>query len=578
MNKYTLGIGHDLWISSAAISSGGEILAATPEERLNRVKNYRGFPKRAVDFCLSSVGATLDEIDRVVIGWNPLRHMTAHHGRYVNETRWRPEYLYNIPSHLSSMGGVSPDNGLAIQIERKKIEFIDHHLAHAVGVVETSGFDECFYYILDGVGEVESSYFGYYKNGKYVKLGSVRYPHSIGLVYSAVTQYLGYRPHSDEWKVMALSAYSTRETNKFYKTLLQLIEARDDGQYRIDLNYFCYQHPEENSGCYTTFEFDNLLGLKRSPTKVDLSNGDYIDLAAAVQFVFEDKVFDLLNGLRKRYHFKKLCLAGGCFMNSVFNGKLTEIVGAENVHIGPSPDDSGIAIGAALWTNNGDVGGISGKTIKSHRGNSCYWGRSFSDDQIKNTLDSAKIKYKQFQSDAERFTTTARIIADGYIVGWFQGRSEFGQRALGNRSILADPRRIDVKDRINAAVKFRESYRPFAPAILKEYTTAYFDVQETFESYFMEKVAQVRYERRSEVPGVVHEDGSGRLQTVSAESNPEFHQLISSFFDISGVPIVLNTSFNLNGEPNVDSPTDAIRTFFTCGLDVLVMGNYIVEK
>ena len=574
MKNVVLGLGHDLWISSAAIAIDGQISFAIAEERLNRKKNYRGYPKKSINEAISHCKIEFEDIKKVVVGWNPTKHMGAYHGRFLNETRWRPEYLYNIPAQLSNLKESKYQEISIILDKDVEVEYIDHHLAHASGSVGLSGFEQCFYYVLDGVGEVESSYYGVYENGEFNYKGSEKYPNSIGLLYSAITQFLGFKPHSDEWKIMALSAYSNRTQNRYVKKLRNLIEVDAEGAFRLDTNYVAFHLPEQYDGAFTNDLFEKYIGLKRTTDKSRINETDYLELAAAIQFVFEDVVFEILEKKRSLFAIEKFCLSGGCFMNSVFNGKLANKWGSENIYIGPAPDDSGIAIGAAYWG--------SGILSENHGGrkkiSQAYLGRSFDDGVIENTLKTYKLPYIKYEKTSELIETVAKRIASGDLVGWFQGRSEFGQRALGNRSILADPRKIDVKSKINLAVKFREEFRPFAPSILKEKVGEYFLVEPNFESSFMEKVAIFKPDVRHKVPGVVHEDGSGRLQTVAKNDNSLYYALIEKFGEITDIPILLNTSFNVNGEPNVDSPSDAIRTFFTCGLDVLVLGNFVIYK
>lgn len=574
MSNYVLGLGNDLWISSASLCKDGRIISAISEERLNRIKNFRGYPRLAIKKCLFEAGIELSQVNKIVVGWNPAKHMSATHGRYLNETRWRPEYLYNIPAQILSNKSISPEFLMMNINSHCSIEYIDHHLAHAAGSVLMSGFDKCFYYVLDGVGEIESSYYGFYENKKFTKLGAVKFPHSIGLVYSAITQFLGFKPHSDEWKVMALSAFSHRANNKYYKKLSNIIKIDVNGNYRIHGDYFSYHLPEEHSGSYTTSEFEKYIGLKRAETRECVEQSEYLDLAAAIQFVFEDKVFEIIRKFKKKYKFEKICLSGGCFMNSLFNGKLANEFGSNNIYIGPAPDDSGISLGASLYGSiNSALLSTNNEQIKV-----ANWGGRFDDQYVEKVLRLYKIKYAKMSAYDQVIEFAANKISSGALIGWFQGRSEFGQRALGNRSILADPRSESVKDRINSAVKFREGFRPFAPSIMKEFTSDYFDVDDNFESNFMEKVANFKKDKMAKVKGVVHNDGTGRVQTVAKEQNELYYSLLNKYYQLTGVPILLNTSFNVNGEPNVESPEDAIKTFFTCGLEILIINKFVVMK
>jgi carbamoyltransferase len=348
---------------------------------------------------------------------------------------------------------------------------------------------------------------------------------------------------------------------------MSLIRLLDDGTFELDLTYFDYYLFDKQATMYSS-QMINLLGRPRK--RKEPIEETHIQIAAALQRVFEEAATHLLVHLRKQTNTAKVVLAGGGFMNSVFNGKIVGKGIFDDVFISSCPDDSGTSVGAALYLYHTILGNTDRK-LQRHN----FWGPEYSDSEIRNILEKYKV-FRMYHQDIEK--VAAKLIAEGKLVGWFQGKMEFGQRALGNRSILANPCMAEMKDIVNKAVKYREDFRPFAPAILEEHTEEYFDVAEGTRVPYMEKVFPIKNDKRKKIPAVVHVDGSGRLQTVSRSTNAKFYNVINHFFEITGIPIVLNTSFNLNGEPIVCTPTDAIRTFFSCGLDCLAIGNYLVEK
>ena len=565
-----LGISHDLWISSAAIVINGKVKAAIAEERLNRIKKYKGFPTLAVRYCLHKAGIKIDQVDLIVNGWNPAWYLEALNTRYSSQSRWRAEYLYSIPNNIISI----KDNFNLKETEQNfkglgpKIKYIDHHLAHAAGSYYLSDYKNALFLVADGRGERHTATYGTCNNNKIKVLDTVNYPNSLGLFYSTITQFLGFIPDSDEWKVMALASLGTSKKNKFYKKISKIINVDKDGKFRINLDYFGFHQPDVFGNKFYSEEFKKLVGI--SPRKPDRKlMVEHKNLAWACQKVFEETFFKILNKLHRQYKKNNLILSGGCFMNSVLNGKVLKNTPFKKVFIGPCPDDSGISVGSAIW-------GYYNRNPNSKRqlNNHNYWGPEYK-GQAEVILKKFKIKYSKL---TKPWITAAELLNKGKIIGWYQGRAEFGQRALGNRSILADPRNPENKELVNKAVKYRESFRPFAPAILNEDIKKYFISEDEKTVKFMEKVFQFKSFAKSKVPAVVHVDGSGRLQTVDAKSNKKFYLLIKHFKSLSGVPIILNTSFNLNGEPIVCNPNDAIRTFFSCGLDCLIIEDFLISK
>lgn len=565
-----IGIAHDLVISSAAVVRDGKVVAAIAEERLNRQKQFKGFPALALQECLRMAGADLGDVDAIALGWNPTRHMEFANARQSSNSRYHPEHLYAVPNMLlgtfrrpsaEQMEEVLPGLGT-------RILYYDHQLVHAANAFYLSDFETAAVFSADGRGERATAMWGKASRANGIQQQTeVLFPHSLGLFYGAVTQFLGYKPDSDEWKVMAMASYG-RPDNEFYQPMKELVEVDEkSGRFYVDQRCLSFAVPESHGGRFYTPEFVERFGPPRGAS--DPIEQRHQDIGWAMQRVFEESMTQTLKAVYEQTGEDRLVAGGGCMMNSVYNGKITQATPFKELFISSCPDDSGIAVGAALLAYHQLA---EQKQYPAHRHN--YWGPCY-DEQIPEILRNYKLEHRALEDPSR---TAAELLVDGMIIGWYQGPMEFGQRALGNRSILADPRRTDAKDLVNAAVKYRESFRPFAPAILAERTDEYFLAEHGASVPFMERVYMFREEVQDEVPAVVHADGTGRLQTVQREHNPRFYDLIAEFDRLTGVPIVLNTSFNLNGEPIVCTPTDAIRTFYSCGLDALILGDYLIEK
>lgn len=565
----TVGIAHDLFISSAAVVRDGQVVAAIAEERLNRQKQYRGFPTLALKECLGMAGVTLRDVSAIAMGWNPTRHMEFPNYRQSNNARWKAEYLYAIPNMVLGTAAQSSGEWIEQVIDglKPRLQYYDHQLAHAANAYYLSGYDRAAVFTADGRGERDTAYWGWADRNGLHKLGATYFPHSLGLLYGTVTQYLGFRPDSDEWKVMALAAYGKAD-NLYYTRMRSFVEVDPTtGRFFIDQKFFSFGQPEVYGGRFYTPDFVECFGPPRDRDAPIEQR--HADIACALQQVFEETMTCILTSVHRQSGESRLVVAGGCMMNSVYNGKMTHQTPFEEVYVSSCPDDSGISVGAALlaYYQLADE-----PQFANHSHN--YWGPTY-DDEIEETLNKYKLHYTPLADPAH---TAAELLADNLLLGWYQGPMEFGQRALGNRSILADPRQPDNKDRINAAVKYREEFRPFAPAILLERVHDFFYAEPAGRVPFMERVYQFREDVRAKVSAVVHVDGSGRLQTVERQDNPRFYDLIKQFERLTDIPMVVNTSFNLNGEPIVCTPSDAIRTFYSCGLDALIIGDYILRK
>ena len=561
-----LGIYPYIHISSAALLINGKIVSAAQEERFNRRKMSTEFPSQSISWCLKQNNLKFKDLDYIVVPWNPQKNINHVSKRWVNELRWRGELLTNIPGNLMRMINEKEDDKISMNWGKNKLVYLDHHLCHAAFGYFQSSFADADILTIDGHGENETCFLGSAKNGNITKLDQILYPHSVGLFYGTFTNFLGFKPDSDEWKVMALSSYSTKKN--IYDDKIKKLYSFYKNKFELDLSYFNFYTFDRNKNFFSS-KFTELLGEERiGNTK--LSKKHYL-IAGAMQRHFETIVIRLLKLLKKKGKSNNLILGGGAAMNCVFNGKLDNLKIYKDSHISYAPDDSGVAIGAALFFYKK----LSAKKHKPKEVKQCYYGPSFSNNKILNILNQSKIDYlipKNINS------YIAKEISKGKLVGWFQGGMEFGHRALGNRSILADPSDENIKKTINLAVKFRESFRPFAPAIMKEHVSDIMDIPKKRNVYFMERAYKFKNKWRKIVPGVCHADNTGRVQTVDKTSNLKFYNLINEFYKITKIPLLLNTSFNLNGEPIVMSPTDAIRTFYSCGLDILVLNNYVIHK
>ena len=570
-----LGINHDMFITSAALINDGKIISAIPEERISREKLSRKFPEKAINQILKENNLNINNIDIFSNSYNPANLMTKFNPIFSTSRRSRSDYLYSVPDNLFKINeNIDPLNSeyllqeIKIKNKIKKIYFVNHHLAHAANAFFISPFKKSAILTADGRGEIDSCSFSLGVGNKIKLIKKISFPHSVGSFYSTFTEFLGYKANSDEWKVMALSSYCKNKKNKFYKFIKKLVKIdKSDGTFALNTNYF-----KETVHEYGKMYSDEFIRVFGSPRKKDEKiTNRHIEIAGAMQVVSEEIVLNMLNWLQKKTKSENLSVSGGFFMNSVFNGKITKLTKFKNIFISSCPDDSGLSIGAALYVYN-HILNRKKRYIQKHN----YYGPCFSNDEIKKTLDNYKINYSFNKKNLSKIV--AKKISEGKIIGWFQGKMEFGQRALGNRSILGDPRILKNRDKINQIIKFRESFRPFAPAILNEKKEDFFLIRKNETANFMEKVFLIKNKMHNKIPAVTHIDGSGRLQTVEKTTNPKFYDLIKEFFNITSIPILINTSFNLNGEPIVCTPQDAIRTFNTSGLDMLVIGDFIISK
>jgi carbamoyltransferase len=562
-----LGINSAGFNTSTALIIDGEIIYAVEEERLNREKRTRNFPSLGIKDALKTAGLKIEDLDAIAIAWNPAVNLELHNVAQSSKIRYLGEIFYNVPSSLMNIKGNNESMYSRQLIEFKDgakldIYYITHHLSHA-STFYYSPFSNASIMTIDAFGEKECVLFAEGNDTDLKTIWTQEFPHSLGAFYSTITEFLGFQPQSDEWKLMGAAPYG--DPDEFYTKLKKLVIFKNEG-FELDLSFFNF-YMFHRPGRFTQ-KFSDYIGIPPNPKDKPLSK-QYYNLAASAQKIMEEIYFHLLNQLYSKSQYKdNLVLAGGVVFNSVANGKILQNTSFKEVYIPPVPDDSGGSLGAAFYVYHQ----LSKKKRVKHL-SSNYLGPSFSEDEIQIELDKYKLQYTKLENPSLK---AAELIYNGKIIGWFQGRLEFGDRALGNRSILADPRDSSMKDKVNETIKYREPFRPFAPSILNEKVSEYFD--NAVSTPFMEKVFPIKKEKQEIIPAVTHVDGSGRLQTVTEEQNKLYYSLIKEFEKLSGIPIVLNTSFNLKGEPMVASPKDAIRTFFTSGLDALILGNFLLEK
>ena len=556
----SLGINYSqMHDSSACIVRDGETLFAVAEERLSRSKHDARFPVRSIQACLDFAGVKAFDLDFVCFGWQPPRAAYLHDLRdyFSGKRSFGSNNLLNSTRHFASMqrqnGGEKPfvrNFGST----RAQFRFVDHHLAHAISAYAFSGFDDAAVLVIDGRGAWEATSLWHGSGGRLQHVFTIPWPNSLGLLYAQFTQYLGFAPYSDEWKVMGLAPYGEPGIS-----LADFVNPNDD-PYRVNTRRLLGRDSAPTAG------IEELLGPSRVP---ESDIGDrHKNVAHAIQDACEAAMFTLVRAAVAKTKSRNVCLAGGVALNSKANGKILASGLVDKLFIQPAAGDDGVCLGAALapYVDNG------GK-LPLHRMRHAYLGPAASESEITRALETYKIRNTRLSDPA---SATADLLAAGKIVGWYQGRMEFGPRALGSRSILADPRDPEMNARVNNAVKFREWWRPFAPSMLAEAASDYLET--TPDSPFMIVTAQVRADKRSVIPSVTHVDGSARPQTVEQDVNPLYYKLIDEFGRRTGVPVIMNTSFNLRGEPIVCSPTDAIRTFYSSGLDALVLGDRLVEK
>ncbi|HEB87456.1 MAG TPA: carbamoyltransferase [Gammaproteobacteria bacterium] len=568
--------------SSACIIKGDKIIAAAEEERFRRVKHWAGFPSESIGYCLDSAGLSISDISHIGINSDPSQSFWKKIG-YTLSGKASPSLVLEKLRTRGKRKGVVEFLQEYYPNDEIKAELVavEHHLAHLASCFYVSEFESAAVLSVDGFGDFSSGAWGRGKGNEIDVQNRVYFPHSLGVFYQALTQYIGFPHYGDEYKVMGLAPYGKP---KYMEEMRDIARLGSNGEYSLSLKYFRHQRHEigyewDNtaprvSQLYTD-ALERLLGPARKEDEP--LEQKHKDIAHCIQKMYEEAFFNTLNHLHKVTGEDKLCLAGGCAMNSVANGKIYRNTPFKHVYIQPAAGDAGGAVGAALVAAQRAGIDVSGSSMKH-----AYWGPEFEDSQIREVLGARSSALEEENCEIEYISDgdalarrTAVAISEAKVIGWFQGSMEWGPRALGNRSIVCDPRRGDMKDILNLKIKRRESFRPFAPSILREHVSEWFE--EDDDVPFMMKVFQIREDKRAKIPAVTHVDGSGRLQTVCQETNPRYFNLIKEFYKISGVPLLLNTSFNEN-EPIVCNPDEALDCFLRTNMDVLVLGDYFISR
>ena len=566
--------------ASACIFVNNKLIAAAEEERFTRIKHSAGFPLNAIKFCLKYADLDISKIDHVTINRNPKQ-------KIIKKLLFASKKIFKLKFLKDRFSNLRKINSIKIEFIknfnssfRANIHNIDHHLSHVASSVFFSGYKDTNFISVDGFGDFASTLTGFYDGKNIHKFNEVLFPHSLGLFYTAITQYLGFLKYGDEYKVMGLAPYGEPI---YYEKIKNLLIKKKDGLFNLNLNYFLHHTGnvemtwltgEPKIGLVYGKKLIELLGPSREND--DKIEQHHMDIAASTQKIYEEFLFDMANNLYEKNKNDSLCLSGGCGMNSVANGKILNNTKYKNIYIPSAPGDSGGAIGSASIVINN----LSKEKLSFS--DNPFLGPKFSNHEIEIILEKNKKQIRNERTIVNKidnknrlFEQTAKLIAEGAVVGFFNGRMEWGPRALGNRSIIADPRNPNIRELLNIKIKRREIFRPFAPSILKDKVIDWFEVCD--EVPFMSKVLQIKIEKRAIIPAVTHINGSGRLQSVSKDLNNDYFQLITSFYKLTGVPILLNTSFNEN-EPIVCNPQEALNCFLRTKMDVLILENYILTR
>jgi carbamoyltransferase len=576
-NLYILGLNAYHGDSSACLMLNGQVICAFEEERFTRKKHWAGFPTASIKNCLSEAKITIYDIDHITISRDPKHNLFK---KIIYSIR-NPRLLFNSLNRITNSYKIATletefqkhFNLSKLQFQ-SKIKYIEHHSSHLASAFFASPYDESAILSIDAFGDFSSTVLAYGKGNKITKLEEVNFPHSIGQFYTACTQYLGFHYYGDEYKVMGLAPYGNP---KYLDKFSEILIIENDGLFRLNLDYFTHhidgvqtqimENNDPTPSLFFSIAFEKLLGPARKPNE-ELTQY-HKDLASSIQKHCENVIFHLLNRLHKKTGSINISIAGGCAQNSVANGKISSNTNFKYIYIPPAGHDAGTSIGSALYLYNHVLGYDKMPPMLNP-----YLGSYSKNDEIEILLKEQGVSYNYY-NDNELTKVVAKYLYDGKVVGWFQGRAEFGPRALGGRSILVDPRREDAKDLLNSKIKRRESFRPFAPSILKEKVADYFEIID--EVPFMEKVFPIKLDKQNLIKAVTHVDGSGRLQTVDKNVSPKYYKLIEEFNILSGVPILLNTSFNEN-EPIVNLPIEALNCYLRTSMDVLVLENFVINR
>jgi carbamoyltransferase len=588
-----LGISCYYHDAAAALIRDGQLIAASEEERFSRIKHDYGFPKQAIEFCLEQGGIRGEDLDYVVFFEKPFRKLDR---ILASVLQTYPQsykvFRESMITWVLDKLWVGSTIEAEIGVKRDRILYSDHHLSHAASAFFCSPFEESAIITVDGVGEWTTATIGVGRGNEIRLLKKIDFPHSIGLLYSAFTAFLGFEVNEGEYKVMGMAPYGVpRYVDKVWKVVRQ----NQDGSFALDMDYFSFQHSTDQT--YSR-KFVDLFGDPRpynlnfftdgtgypkyfgdrpsNYNELCKLNQHYADIASSIQKVTEELLLGIARSAHQLTGLKKLCIAGGVGLNSVANTRIFKETPFHEVYIQPAAGDGGGSLGAALWAYHSILGKPRNFVMKN-----AYWGRECREAEISDFLTSNNIRHTVLRNEDELLDNVVERIVGAKVIGWAQGRFEWGPRALGSRSIIADPRNPEMKDIVNSKIKFREPYRPFAPSVLAEAAGTYFDLEDPPAQYpprFMLYVVPVRPEHHATLPAITHADGTGRLQTVFEDESPLYYRLIKRFGQATGVPVILNTSFNLRGEPIVTTPANAFHTFSTSEMDTLVIGNFMVDK
>ncbi|MBW2984870.1 carbamoyltransferase [Candidatus Woesearchaeota archaeon] len=569
---YVLGISCYYHDASAALLKDGVVVAAAEEERFTRKKHDISFPANAIKYCLESQNISIDKVKYVGFYEKPLlkfeRVMSQHLEMFPLSFK---TFLSSTPSWINEKLRVMKKIRKTLKY-KGDVLFIEHHLAHAASSFLVSPFKKAAILTVDGVGEWTTTAYGIGEGKDIHLMKEIKFPHSLGLLYSTITAYLGFTVNNAEYKVMGLSPYGNmnKKTNPYYGKLKKIIDIKEDGSYKFDMSYFVYHYKDR----MPSKKLCNLLGGPIRTAESELTQR-HKDISAALQSVYEEALLKMLNHVYKETRCENVVIAGGCGLNSVANGKILSNTQFKNIWIQPASGDGGTSIGVVSYIYHTILGCKRNYQLKD-----AYLGPGFSTKEIKKFLDKNKIGYSKFKNDKDIIKTTAKLVHENHVVGWFQGGMEWGPRALGSRSILANPCNPKAQDLLNAKVKHREKFRPFAPVVCEDDALKYFECDEPTPepTDFMLMVYPIRKEWHKKIPSVTHVDGSGRLQTIRKHQNPLYYNTIKEFGRLSGIPILINTSFNIRGEPIVCTYYDAYKCMMGTGIDYLVMDKFLIKR
>lgn len=582
---YILGISAFYHDSAAALIKNGEIIAAVQEERFTRIKNDESFPINSINYCLKEAGIKVSDLE----------YIAFYEDTHLKFNRILNSYIKYLPKSIRSLKkALSHWLGEKIHVENKIPEILEfkgktsnvlHHVSHAASAFYPSKFEKAAILVIDGVGEWASTSIGVGEGNQVKLIQEIKYPHSLGMLYSAFTQYAGFRVNSGEYKLMGLAPYG--EASYYHKILDHLIDLKEDGSYHLNLRYFDFHHGKSTINSH----FEELFGEPARIPEADLRKIDQ-DMAASIQAVFNEIIFRLAKTAKKITDAKHLVITGGVGLNCVANGFIASKKIFEEIWVQPAAGDAGGALGCALYVFYNEL--ASKRLLGVTDQGASHLGPSFGDDECMHSLEMFGIKHKEFENNKELDENITKYLLEEKVVGLFQGRMEFGPRSLGSRSIIGDPRSEKMQRTMNLRIKYRESFRPFAPAVLKEHASEYFDID--YHSPYMQFVVPVNkdkrlsvggtrqevidklYQKRSTIPAITHVDFSARVQIVDKKENPRFYEIIKCFYERTGCPVLINTSFNVRGEPIICSPDDALECFFSNEIDVLILNKFLILK